>query len=147
MNLCGFQLRDDKAGLLWLDFPSAYTVEDLDLVATTLGKYLEDHAPQDFGILLDISAVEKTQTATRRRFAAFLGDHAELFSQRCKAVAMVVSSAMHKGAISTIFWIKPIGSSNRAFLSRPEAEAWLTETCAGELELPNLQASAVDQVR
>ena len=58
MNLCGFQLRDDKAGLLWLDFPSAYTVEDLDLVATTLGKYLEDHAPQGFGIRLGLRMIK-----------------------------------------------------------------------------------------
>ena len=90
MNRCGFQLRDDKAGRMWLDFPSAYTVEDLDLVAYALGEYLEANAPSRFCILLDISQVEKTQTATRRRFAAFLSDHEELFKERCAAVAMVV---------------------------------------------------------
>ena len=121
----GFAVVDDGAGRITVEFPVRYELDQLDEFLAALSAHLHARAEGPFRMLVDVSQVEKTSTETRRRFTNFFSEEEAMIVRDCHAFALVVANAVQKGAITAIFWIKPVAWKTKVFNDRGEAERWL----------------------
>ena len=110
-----------------LTFPESYGIEDLDAFLAEFEGFIEARPTTDFRLLIDVRQVARSSSATRRRIAAFFNSQGPHFETRCRAFALVVSSALQRGAITTIFWLRPVGWNTKVFTSAQDAAVWLEQ--------------------
>jgi hypothetical protein len=72
-------------------------------------------------------------SARQRRISAEFSDRNEALLRRvCAAQAVVLVSALQRGVLTAIMWLKPPPVDLRAFKTREEAEAFLDEVERGQ---------------
>ncbi|MCA9533595.1 MAG: hypothetical protein KC593_07955 [Myxococcales bacterium] len=86
-----------------------------------------DAAGRHVVLLADGTNSEGMSASQRRVTAAFTETHEALIRRVCAAQAVVIVSAIQRGIMTAILWIKPPPTDLRAFKTRAEAEAFLDD--------------------
>ena len=83
-------------------------------------------------VLLADGTLSNGMSASQRRTTAeFTEQHVALLRRVCAPQAVVIVSAIQRGIMTAILWVKPPPVELRAFKTREEAEAYLDEVERG----------------
>ena len=80
---------------------------------------------QPFGLILDFSRSQSVSSSFRRILAEFEHEQVENFTRYVAADALVLSSALQRGAYTAYMWIAPIPYPAKAFEKRADAVEWV----------------------
>ena len=95
-------------------------------------KYLE---------IFDATHTDPGTSTQRRRIAEWMRTHTSLISTYSVGTAIVVPSALVRGALTAIFWIQPMPCPHTVVSTMAEAERWAEERLRAEgLVLPPRKA-------
>ena len=116
------------------DYVGAITDREVDLAHEQWLDALReaDAAGRRIVLLADGTRSEGMTAHQRRVTAEFTVKHEALIRRVCAGQGVVIVSAIQRGIMTAILWIKPPPTELRAFKTRAEAEAFLDEVERGE---------------
>jgi hypothetical protein len=80
------------------------------------------------GFIVDGRMSDPPTAVQRRDAAAALERNSDLMKQTVVGIAIVLSSALQRGILTTFLWIRPFAVPHRLCATVEEAEAWLYES-------------------
>ena len=75
--------------------------------------------------LFDLSSATAGSAKHRQIQAAWIGKHEQALARGFAAAAIVTDSAIIRGAVTAVFWIRPLPFPTHVTASIASAEAWL----------------------
>ena len=114
--------------LVLVTYPKEVTdafVESLaqDLVAIAKGD-------RSFAVLVDATSAAPLTAKQRAKIVSATDDNHAAFAMRCVGQAIVVRSALSRGVLTAMSWLKPPPMPMRTFDSTTLAEEWLRSLLA-----------------
>ncbi len=119
-----------------MTFPTDYSFEELERAMEELERHFEgvarDPSRRRYGVIVDLSQVESSNARNRKRVAESLGRTEEMLRGRAVGQAFVIPSAVSRGALTAVFWIRRPGWPIKLFKTFEEADDWLVGIFAEE---------------
>jgi hypothetical protein len=81
---------------------------------------------------MDISEVEGMDPSQRRMLTERLAEDEELNARICRGLAMVFDSAMLRGILTAVWWVKKPPYPQKVFKNVEQAKAWCVSQMAGQ---------------
>ncbi len=124
-----------RSPLFVIDFPATYEYEELnaafDHVEATIAALAQSQPDHAFSLLVDATLVTRSEARNRRRIAASHEKvEAALEGRLAVGQAFAMPSALTRGALQAVFWLKPLPWPTKVVATRAQAEAWLVERYA-----------------
>ena len=91
---------------------------------------------QAYALVIDANRSRGFTAPQRQMQAEYIASGVELSRKYLKALAFVASSAMQRGMLTAVFWLRRPESPYRVFSTRTEAQAWATTMLAPAAAAP-----------
>jgi hypothetical protein len=124
---------DSDPTLHVIEFPASYTYEELDAQFTKLEAYYQKFGAKGdrrIALMIDLSRAQSSTAKNRERIARAMAETGPILTRILIAQVYVVTSALMRGALSSISWLKPPTWPVKVFPERAEAERWAREQVA-----------------
>lgn len=102
------------------DFPDDELVRFLTVVSAVVLK-----SPGRKVGIIDLSKATAGTAKQRKMQADWIRDHEKVLARDFAAAAIVTSSAVVRGAVTAVFWIRPLPLPTQILATVTAAEAWL----------------------
>jgi hypothetical protein len=129
----GLRFEESAWPLLYVGYPSnGLTNEGLEVLLDRMMSYLRRR--QKFAALVDCRGMTMAHTAHQRRRIAewFAEPELERLAPHAIAIVVLFRSAVIRGALTAVNWIKPPPAPVKAFRSVADSAPWVRERLAEE---------------
>jgi hypothetical protein len=109
--------------LLRLRYVGEYSVAELTEFLRELDAVLD--LPRRKACLIDLTGAKPGSATQRQMQANWIGEREEVLARGFSAAALVTDSAIIRGAITAVFWIRPLPFPTQVTPTLKSAEEWL----------------------
>jgi uncharacterized protein YejL (UPF0352 family) len=118
------QIDRETLPLLRLRYVGEYSDAELAMFLRKLDAVLE--LPGKKVCLIDLSGAAAGSATQRQMQASWIGRQEKVLAKEFAAAAIVTDSAIIRGTVTAVFWIRPLPFPTRVTSTVQSAEEWLT---------------------
>lgn len=123
-----FEVDESAFPLIVATFRGHITAELLALYFARVDAWCK--AGRSYAAVLDIARAEMPSAAERRHIASEMAARDAAITRHCVGIALVLTSALLRGAVTAVLWLQPLKHPNVIVETRAEGRV----VCAGWLD-------------